>query len=99
MDEPATSRASTPAACGCTWGCENAIVANVIAAIVHTPAERPYTPSMKLTMFMSATSPRLVRAYAGDGLRSQRWMRGRVSLVTSTTNATYIVDANRLSAL
>ena len=68
-------------------------VANVIAAIVHTPAARPSTPSMKLTMFMSATSPRMVSAYASGGLRSTRWMKGSVKLVTRTPNATGITAA------
>jgi hypothetical protein len=31
------------------------MTANVIAAIVHTPAARPSTPSMKFTTFISAT--------------------------------------------
>jgi hypothetical protein len=36
---------------------DSAITAKVSAAIVHTPAARPSTPSMKFTMFITATIP------------------------------------------
>jgi hypothetical protein len=40
----------------------NAITANAIPSIVHSPAARPSTPSVRLTTFMSTTSHNTVRA-------------------------------------
>ena len=36
---------------------ESAMIAKVAAEMVHTPAARPSTPSVKFTTFMTATSP------------------------------------------
>ena len=36
---------------------DSAMIANVAAAIVQTPAARPSAPSVKLTMFATATIP------------------------------------------
>ena len=36
------------------------MTANVAAAIVHTPAARPSTPSVKFTTFITATIPNSV---------------------------------------
>jgi hypothetical protein len=59
MHAPAVIIASTPA----TWrSSDSAIAANVSAAIRQTPAASPSTPSMKLMMFISATSPMTVTA-------------------------------------
>ena len=38
------------------------MIANVAAAIVHTPAARPSAPSVKFTMFITATMPTSVSA-------------------------------------
>ena len=51
---PAVSAASMPAA---SRSSDSAMIANVPAAIVHTPAARPSAPSVKLTTFITATIP------------------------------------------
>lgn len=54
---PAVSAASTP---GAVRPRSNAITASAAATIVQTPAASPSTPSLKLTTFISATSPTTV---------------------------------------
>src|SRR5947209_19686618 len=88
MHAPAVISASTPAAVYGSRPNDNAIAPNVSAAIVQTPAASPSTPSMKLTMFITATIPITVSPYANGGDRSRRPVKGTSVNVTRTPATT-----------
>ncbi len=57
---PAAKRSASPSAEAVAAASDRAMTANVAAAIVHTPAASPSTPSVKFTTFMTATMPTTV---------------------------------------
>ena len=86
---PAIAAASTPAS---TRSSERAITAKVIAAIVHTPAARPSTPSVKFTTFITATRPSSVSGMP-QLPRSSGSTNGSVMFSTRTSANTGIAAA------
>ena len=77
---PAVSAASTPAA---SRSSESAMIANVAAAIVQTPAASPSTPSVKFTTFITATIPISVSGLP-QSPRSSGLTNGSVTFSTQT---------------
>ncbi len=61
----------------------NAMIVNATPSIVHRPAARPSTPSVKLTTFISATSQITVSTGPACG----NWWAPRNGIVTSVTIA------------
>ena len=69
------------------------MIANVPAAIVHTPAARPSAPSVKFTTFITATMPTSVSARPAVSLSPIGSMNGSVTWSTNTPAATGIAAA------
>ena len=57
------------------------MIANVPAAIVHTPAARPSAPSVKFTTFITATMPTSVSARPAVSLSPIGSMNGQRQVV------------------
>ena len=80
-DAPAVSAARTPAS---SRSSDSAMIANVAAAIVHTPAARPSAPSVKFTTFITATIPTSVSALPAVSLSPIGSKNGSVTWSTNT---------------
>ena len=89
-DAPAVSAARTPAS---SLPSESAMIANVAAAIVQTPAARPSAPSVKFTTFITATIPTSVSALPTVSLRPIGSKNGSVRWSTYTPADTGIAAA------
>ena len=63
------------------------MIANDVAAIAHTPAARPSTPSEKLTTLMISTMPSMVSGTA-SGPKSIGPTKGSVTSSTTTPSST-----------
>ena len=83
--------ASTPAALPLPWR-SNAMTANAMPSIVHTPAASPSMPSLKLTTFISATSQMTVSHPPSCG-SCRLPMNGSVTSLTTAPPATAIAAA------
>ena len=88
-DAPATAAASTAAS---SRSSDSAMIAKVAAAIVHTPAARPSTPSVKFTTFITATIPTSVSGMP-QLPRSSGSTNGSVMFSTRTSENTTIAAA------